>query len=829
MFASTRLLGSTDQGTSFADIITNNVAAVSENQVSGFEGFIHDPKLLKETVEYIGKMDVPQRFIEAVTARRVATATINATWRCPLNLQTPLTCPVPWVLIESSQRMTTGNKIEYQLMRTADFIGRNYIRIELPEVDTTEVSEFKFTELGQPDPTKIYLGAWHRDLIPRIISEVEFYPRSSQHRLFTYTGYDIAVHNIIFGNHNKEMNDLMAGEDRFELAYDPYRVDGTALGVASFKGMDFTSKYQDAVFCDATGEPFDVSQFGEGQTYEKKVAKSLNHTMKSLFGPQQVGIRFNKSTDSGKDGFVDLFQLDTTMDKDEFLNFYRKNVWYEAPVAVPYDCRHSIHSRRFYHRKTVIIVPLDVLPFGYSIEASLPASALAGDCGYISIQKFSDWFDRAFYLTKLSHIPSSHPLVQHRHYDTGDITVQVGAALTGSVNVPRKEAQVYNHIGDKFSMSITEQGEDPNKTYVHTSAGDPRHGWVNPRSVGRFGDMEFMTEEVGWQLTGGRGAGEAIDEDAQNIQLRRLPTEEYTNKYPEQVINGVDGLEGVVPTLYEPHDVPGDDGNIKDYQHTQQVRSGYGYKATQAPITKFYQGGNANLYNTSKIDKVKVKGSNEEEAFLQTPSVVSKSWAATKSQEISFKLIQTGYVVLQCLKQLLTKLPNIYITTEWSDYDIDINSSEFKINNDLYIMAILLWFLPKDSNGIESMRVYPHHKKDTEYPLCAGIFMQNEASQGKNLMSWDMMNLVEPAHMGLSPLLSNMGIISFTPLMKPNTLPYGVYDQNLSGYLIGKFEKGDGQDVYPGYVNMRDGVVKAISIGINGVANVNLTLFRLIF
>ena len=244
MFASTRLLGSTDQGTSFADIITNNVAAVSENQVSGFEGFIHDPKLLKETVEYIGKMDVPQRFIEAVTARRVATATINATWRCPLNLQTPLTCPVPWVLIESSQRMTTGNKIEYQLMRTADFIGRNYIRIELPEVDTTEVSDFTFSkELNQPDPTKIYLGAWHRDLIPRIISEVEFYPRSSQHRLFTYTGYDIAVHNIIFGNHNKEMNDLMAGEDRFELAYDPYRVDGTALGIASFKGMDFTSKY----------------------------------------------------------------------------------------------------------------------------------------------------------------------------------------------------------------------------------------------------------------------------------------------------------------------------------------------------------------------------------------------------------------------------------------------------------------------------------------------------------------------------------------------------------------------------------------------------------
>lgn len=826
MFANTRLLGSTDQGTSFADIITNNVAAVSENQVSGFEGFIHDPKLLKETVEYIGKMDVPQRFIEAVTARRVATATINATWRCPLNLQTPLTCPVPWVLIESSQRMTSGNKIEYQLMRTADFIGRNYIRIELPEVDTTEISDFTFTELGQPDPSKVYLGAWHRDLIPRIISEVEFYPRSSQHRLFTYTGYDIAVHNIIFGNRNKEMNDLMAGEDRFELAYDPYRVDGTALGVASFKGVDFQSKYQDATFCDANGESFDVTEFGEGKTYEKKVAKTLNHTMKSLFGPQEIGIRFNKSTDSGPDGFVDLFQLDTTMSNEEFLNFYRKNVWYEAPVAVPYDCRHSIHSRRFFHRKTVIIVPLDVLPFGYSIEASLPASALAGDCGYISIQKFSDWFDRAFYLTKLSHIPSSHPLVQHRHYDTGDVTVQVGAALTAGVKLPKKESQVYNHIGDKFTMSITEEQVGGETTYAQTPSGDPRHGWVNPRSVGRYGDLEFMTEEVGWQLTTGQGAGETLATDIENIKLKRLPSEEYTNKYPDQVINGVDGLEGVVPTLYEPEDVPDDNGNIKNYRKTQQVRSGYGYKATPSNLTRYSP---AKLASSTPVDKVTIKGADLEEAFLQTPSTVNKSWASTKSQEITFKLIQTGYVVLQCLKQLLTKLPNIYITTEWADYDIDINSSEFKINNDLYIMAILLWFLPKDSNGIESMRVYPHHKKDTEYPLCAGIFMQNEASQGKNLMSWDMMNLVEPAHMGLSPLLSNMGIISFTPLMKPNTLPYGVYDQNLSGYLTGKFEKGDGQDVYSGYVNMRDGIVKAISIGINGVANVNLTLFRLIF
>ena len=45
------ILGSTDQGTSFADIIINNVKAVAEGQISGFQSFLHDPKPLKETIE----------------------------------------------------------------------------------------------------------------------------------------------------------------------------------------------------------------------------------------------------------------------------------------------------------------------------------------------------------------------------------------------------------------------------------------------------------------------------------------------------------------------------------------------------------------------------------------------------------------------------------------------------------------------------------------------------------------------------------------------------------------------------------------------------------
>lgn len=798
MFASTRTLGSTNEGPSFADVVINNVAAVADNQVSGFEGFLHDPKLLKETVEYIGKMPVPKRFIEAVTARRVATATINSTWRCPLNLQTPLTCPIPWVLIESDQSQSTGNKIEYQLMRTVDFIGRNYIRIELPEVDTSEIA--MKTKNGvvpeqMTDPEQMYLGAWHRDLIPRIIKNVEFYPRSSQHRLFTYTGYDIAVHNIIFGNANKEMNDLMAGEDRFELAYDPYRVDGTALGIASFKGID-------------TYKQFKVDTAGQ-----ETVATNGTRVPVTKSGIKYTGVASNTVPENNifeystgeVDGFNDVFQLDTTMDDEQFKSFYRRNVWYEAPVAVPYDCRHSIHSRRFFHRKAIIVVPLDVLPFGYSIEASLPASALAGDCGFISIQKHDDWFDRSFYLTKLSDVPSLHPLVQHRHFQEGDLV---------------KQKVVYNNdVVDGWGLIGPAESSGSGDSATEK---DVRNGWVNPRSVGRYGDVEFMDNEIG--VTGKYSADNQVPYGPNDKEQGYVQSGSVINR-PSA------GLEGVIPTVNQPITTETNSGTTtttfsSKYMPTHQA---YGGRVVNGGKTFSRVPTSASASASSRLDYQTYGDPTLENVFLHKPSTIDTNWALTHSNAINIKLIQTGYIVLPCIKQLLTKLPNIYITTEWSDETYGIEQNEFKINNDLYIMAILLWFLPVDSNGIESMRVYPHHKKDTEFPLIAGLQLQNEQSQGRNLMSWDMMNLIEPAHMGLSPLLSNMGIISFTPLMKPNTLPFGIYDQNISGYLIGKIQKGDDSQVYDGYVNMRAGSMKAISIGINGVANVNLSLFRLVF
>jgi hypothetical protein len=194
-------------------------------------------------------------------------------------------------------------------MRTVDFVGRNYVRIVLPEVDTTKVRDSTDESVYMSDPDHIYLGAWYRDLVPRLIQTLSFYPRANTHKLFDYSGYDIFIHNILFGNAQKEMNDLMAGEDKFELCYDPYRVNGSALGLASYKGIDAFKLYE----------------------IDDSVNPALVTRDKQDRGVAAPGRRPDSLT---TDGIVDYFQLDTTKRDQEFRNFYRANVWFEKSKSL---------------------------------------------------------------------------------------------------------------------------------------------------------------------------------------------------------------------------------------------------------------------------------------------------------------------------------------------------------------------------------------------------------------------------------------------------------------------------------------------------------------
>lgn len=763
MLANSTQIGATTQGTTFADIIINNVSGVADGVIQGFAQFVHDPKSLKETVSLFSKAAAPRKFADAVVLRRVETQKLDDIWQFPLNMSCPTTTPIPWTLVESSVKSQVGNTSwEFNLMRTVDFIGRNYIRIVLPSVDCSQVLDTNVKGgdySAMSDPDHIYLGAWHRDLVPRLIQSVSFYPRSNCHKLFEYSGYDIFVHNILFGNAHKEMNDLMAGEDKFELCYDPYRVDGSAMGLASFKGIDNFKEW----------------------SYDKLEQDPKNGFRKAS--------PYEGDATAAEDQVIDYFQLDTTMDNTEFRNVYRRNVWYEAPIAQNYHARHSIHSRRMFHQAKDIVIPLDILPFGYSIASSLPSAALSGECGFIKITLWDDWLDRAFYLTKLSDIPSLHPLVNHIHYGVGDTTPE----------------------GDLIGGSTGEES-------------DPRLGWVNERSLGRFGDPLFTRTDV-INDTSSAAYSEAFESKIKFSQ-------------PGNVLNtppGFESRENIVPTKLS---FKTDENGLNTVITPGLFRAGQ-YRGTAGKthanivhkklFNNVSRTSTTNDWTSESRNDVLTDADSTNTSFLHKLSDIDRSYYSTVRELIGVKLLQVGYQTLPCIREFLSKLPNIYITTEWDDKDCNINDQTFNINNDLYIQGIVMWFIPTDNNNCESMRVYPCHMVDHELPLIAGLKLINEQSQGTTIYDWSTLNVLNPAQMNMNPLIENMGLISFSPSLSANQLPLAYYDSNISGYLKAELKNGENGTNIGTAVNLKQGYIKIISIGINGVASVNLNLFRLIF
>ena len=73
MLSTTTQIGATTQGTTFADIIINNVNSVADGVIQGFAQFVHDPKSLKDTVAMFSKASAPRKFADAVVLRRIET------------------------------------------------------------------------------------------------------------------------------------------------------------------------------------------------------------------------------------------------------------------------------------------------------------------------------------------------------------------------------------------------------------------------------------------------------------------------------------------------------------------------------------------------------------------------------------------------------------------------------------------------------------------------------------------------------------------------------------------------------------------------------------
>ena len=414
------------------------------------------------------------------------------------------------------------------------------------------------------------------------------------------------------------------------------------------------------------------------------------------------------------------------------------------------------------HNAKDIWIPLDILPFGYDISSAINVQAIHGDCGFIHVDLYSNWLDRAFYVTRLSDIPALYTLPNHTHYEPNDLVKK----------------------GD----------------YIGENGNDWRLHWVNQNSIGNYGP-DF---------------NKAIARVEQG-----LPKEDRPSLNAANVIVGADlshtEYRGPAAAVAVPNTATGQFGAFAD---------------GEGAVT----GGDIGKYMVRDItNKSYRKGdSNEIELSIQPLSKVSPAYYNQVKNEINVRLIQVGYKTLPSVRELLTKLPNINICTEWKDIAIKPTvRSQFDIVSDLYMQAAVLMFVPKDSNGIESMRMYPIHYIDHELDVINGIHICNENGQGAANYTWPMLNMTVPSILGLqNPLPENIGIIPFSPKLTPNTLPHMIYDVNVCGQLRLSFLPWDRDSSIANRanaVNMKgdDGWIIAILIGTNGVCTANLCFSKL--
>ena len=360
---------------------------------------------------------------------------------------------------------------------------------------------------------------------------------------------------------------------------------------------------------------------------------------------------------------------------------------------------------------------------------------------------------------------------------------------------------------------------------------------VHPLSIGRFGDDKFQSIRP---ITKEGGVIQSITpiKVSKLVHSGTIPNEgNLLGGYPANL------MEGIVYSVNQPSNVATQDSALihglpaSGNTGINTLPGSYTFGTVNPNFATAQVGG---MVNTSVTNDYSTVNNLDDylgmfDVHIKAPSEVDTGFYASFEANIGLKLLQVGYQTLPCIREFLSKLPNIYMTTEWSTLDVDINTTQFDINNDLYIQGILFWFLPQDKNGIESMRLYPHHLINHEMPVIPGIRLTNEQAQGTTIYTWDMMNELTPHILGCEqPLLENIGLVAFTSKLAANSMPYAYYDSNIAGYLkctiLPPSESATAVAQQTGtVVNLKAGKLKVISFGTNGVALVNLNLFRLIF
>lgn len=218
-------IGATRAQVTFPDLIINNVSLVADGAQQGFENIVHNPRqLIQETVDF-SAIQIPSKLADAVSLRNKYTKIIAEKFNFPFCSTLINSVPTPWTLFETAIDTESDMKYTYNFSRIPDFIGKNYLHFELPKVDLPSTLPPTIQDLNNPNvqiPKNRFLGAWHNDLIPRIIKEVIIKNKQASYDLYTYTGYDIWMYNLFFNQHQQNMSDVLCGQDNFELVYDPF-------------------------------------------------------------------------------------------------------------------------------------------------------------------------------------------------------------------------------------------------------------------------------------------------------------------------------------------------------------------------------------------------------------------------------------------------------------------------------------------------------------------------------------------------------------------------------------------------------------------------------
>lgn len=426
MVYQTRKYGAVTSGSAFNDLIMQVNVNISLGKRQTFAVIINDPRgVSSKTKAILTKMGptTTTHLATLVTRLRQATAEISQVYNFGFNLQATPEVPIAQTIVSAEVKQSNAFTTKFNIQATVDFVGTTYMVLNMPTIDIPLMCK-------DASVKQSYIGAWKNDLVPLIIDNISLQSKAASFELLSFSGHDIWIWMMLFSGANKKMNDYLMGADEFEIKYSQFALNANHPGIAAYSSFTFA----------------------DGDLHKSQDMNKF--TPHSGTGDNAVNASYGGAVNA--DTPNQLFILDQTMDQEEFVNYYRSNLWYEAPVIRNISPRHSIHSHRSVHEAFQLTIPCDFLPFGSCLAQSIATRALGSEACSIDITIKSNWLENAFYLIDHDSIKHSVPLQQHYHdATTGAVTMIHDPTITSPVDTAADVGSIENVIRPQGFTSLS--------------------------------------------------------------------------------------------------------------------------------------------------------------------------------------------------------------------------------------------------------------------------------------------------------------------------------------------------------------------------------------